>query len=106
MEVSLPHTWKSQTIDKYNDSGDLDEHVGAYVTQVSLYTMDYALICRVFPTSLKGAALNWFTRFLPLTIDCFDTLMSKFSTQFATSIPHHLTSLALVNIQQKKPKTL
>jgi len=58
MEVSLPHTWKSPMIDKYDDSGDPDEHVYAYVTQVSLYMANDALLCRVFSTSLKGTALN------------------------------------------------
>jgi len=36
----------------------------------------------------------------------FDTLVSKFSTQFATSKPHHLTSLTLVNIKQEKSEML
>ena len=58
MEVSLPHTWKSPTIDKYDDSGNPNEHVYAYVTLVSLYMANNALLCRVFPTSLKGTSLN------------------------------------------------
>ncbi|KAK7368306.1 hypothetical protein VNO80_10331 [Phaseolus coccineus] len=53
MEVSLPHTWKSPTIDKYDCRIDLDDHIDAYVTQVSLYTADDTLLRRVFPTSLK-----------------------------------------------------
>jgi len=53
MEVSLPYTWQIPTIDKYDDNGDPDEHVDAYVTHISLYTADGALLCRVSPTSLK-----------------------------------------------------
>jgi len=53
MQVSLPHGWKSLTIDKYDDNDDPDEHVDAYVTQVSLYMADDSLLYRVFPTSLK-----------------------------------------------------
>jgi len=33
-------------------------------------------------------------------------LMSKFETYFATSWPHHLTSIALVGIRQEKGKSL
>ena len=38
----------------------------------------------------------------PNSIDCFETLVAKFDTQFATSRPHHLTSIALVSIRQEK----
>ncbi|RDY04502.1 hypothetical protein CR513_11780, partial [Mucuna pruriens] len=33
---------------------DPDEHMDACVTQVNLYTNDDAILCLVFPTSLKG----------------------------------------------------
>ena len=71
----------------------------AYTTHMSLYTSDDAVLCRVFPTSLKGAALSWFTKLSPNSIDSFATLVAKFETQFATSRPQHLTSIALVGIR-------
>ncbi|XP_020218783.1 uncharacterized protein LOC109802006 [Cajanus cajan] len=63
-------------------------------------------MCKVFPTSLKGSALNWFTRLPPGSIDSFTTLSSRFAIQFATSRPHQLTSIALVNIRQEKKEPL
>lgn len=33
-------------------------------------------------------------------IDLFDTLFEQFSAQYATSQPHHMTSGALINLQQ------
>jgi len=60
----------------------------------------------VFPTSLKGGALSWFTKLPPNSIDSFGTLVSKFETQFATSKPLHLTSIALVGIRHKKGESL
>jgi len=64
------------------------------------------VLCRVFPTSLKGATLSWFTKLPPNSIDSFATLVVKFETQFATSRPHHLTSIALVGIRQEKGESL
>jgi len=63
-------------------------------------------MCRVFSTTLKGSTLRWFTRLTPLSIDFSDSLVEKFGTQFATSRPHHLTSIALVNIRQEKGESL
>ncbi|XP_020225119.1 uncharacterized protein LOC109807002 [Cajanus cajan] len=61
MEVPLPPTWKPLNIERYDGTTDPDEHIDAYVTQVNLYTNEDAILCRVFPTSLKGAALSWYT---------------------------------------------
>jgi len=106
IDTPLPDNWKSLTIEKYEGSTDPDEHVAIYTTQISLYTWNDAILCRVFPTTLKGATLSWFTRLPALSIDCFDTLIEKFGAQFATSRPHQLTSIALVNIRQEKNESL
>jgi len=106
MEVELPARWKWLTMSQYDDTTDPEEHVDIFTTQARLYTSDDAILCHVFPTSLKGPALNRFTRLPPNSIDCFNTLATRFGIQFATSKPHHLTSLALVNIRQEKGESL
>lgn len=78
MEVPLLSTWNNVTLDKYDGTTDPDEHVDAYLTQVSLYTTEDTLLCRVFPTSLKGVSLSWFTRLPARSIDFFDTLTTRF----------------------------
>jgi len=96
IEAPLPDKWKGFNKDQYDRSTDPDEHMDAYTTHMSLYTSDDEVLCRVFPTSLKGAALGWFTKLPPNFIDSFATLVVKFETQFATSMPHHITSIALM----------
>nr|KYP44992.1 hypothetical protein KK1_033453 [Cajanus cajan] len=58
METPLSHRWKPLHLDRYDGTTDPDEHIDLYTTQVNLYTNNDAILCRVFPTSLKGAALN------------------------------------------------
>ncbi|XP_020238557.1 uncharacterized protein LOC109817649 [Cajanus cajan] len=106
MEVPLPNTWKPLNIDRYDGTTDPDEHIDAYVTQINLYTNDDAIMCRVFPTSLKGAALSWYTQLPPRSVDNFDTLVCLFSAQYATSRPHHITSAALSNLRQQDDESL
>ncbi|XP_020238883.1 uncharacterized protein LOC109817941 [Cajanus cajan] len=106
MQSSLLDNWKSLPLDKYDDTTDPDEHVDVFLTQVTLSTTDDAALCRIFPTSLKGRALSWFTRRTASSIDSFSTLASQFTVQFATSRPHQLTSLALVNIRQERKESL
>jgi len=65
-------------MDKYDGTMNPEEHISIYTTQISLYTWNDAILCRVFPTTLKGAALSWFTTLPPLSIDYFNTLIEKF----------------------------
>ena len=106
VEVPLPDKWKGLNRDQYDGSTDPDEHMDAYTTHMSLYTSDDVVLCRVFSTSLKGATLSWFNKLPPNSIDSFTTLVMKFETQFATSRPHHLTSIALIGIHQEKGESL
>ncbi|XP_020216885.1 uncharacterized protein LOC109800517 [Cajanus cajan] len=106
MQSALLDHWKSLPLDKYDGTTDPDEHVDVFLTQVTLSTTDDAALCRIFPTSLKGRALSWFTRLPANSIDSFSTLASQFTIQFATSRPHQLTSLALISIRQEKKESL
>jgi len=78
VETPLLDNWKNLTIDKYDGSTDPDEHIVVYTTHISLYTLNDVVMCRVFPTTLKGTTLSWFTRLPLLCIDCFDMLVEKF----------------------------
>jgi len=100
--IELPVNRKGLSMDKYDGSTYPNEHIDVYVTQMSLYMIDEAVLCRVLPTSLKRTTLSWFTCLPPLSIDCFETLVGLFNTQFAINKPHHLMSLTLLNVRQDK----
>jgi len=45
MDAMLPPSWKCLTIDQYDGTTNPNEHIGVYVTQISLYTMEYGGWC-------------------------------------------------------------
>jgi len=100
----LPDKWRGLTIKLYDGSTDPDEHLNVYKTQMTLYTT--YVWCKVFPTSLQGEPLTWFTELPPNSIDDFDVLAAKFSTQYATSRPHHMSYMSLLAVQQEKGESL
>ena len=53
IEAPLPDKWKRVNRDRYDGTTDPDEHMDAYTTHMILYTTDDAVLCRVFPTSLR-----------------------------------------------------
>ena len=78
MEVEVLARWKGLTMSQYDGTTEPEEHMDVFTTQTGLYTSHDAILYRVFPTSLKGPTLNWFTRLPPNSIDCFDTLATRF----------------------------
>lgn len=59
-----PITAKSLALERYDGTTDPDDHVDAFLTQINLFATNEATLCRVFPITLKEAALSWF-RSLP-----------------------------------------
>lgn len=106
MEAQLPPNWNELNVNRYDNTTDPDEHIDVYKTKMTIYTSDKPVWCWVFLTLLKGGALSWFVRLPSDSVDSFKTLLTKFDTQFATSQPHHLTSITFVNKWQEKGESL
>ncbi|XP_020225447.1 uncharacterized protein LOC109807338 [Cajanus cajan] len=89
----MPESWLS-CVDKMSSS------------RATLSAQDDSALCRIFPTSLKGRALSWFTRLPSSSIDSFNELSSQFTLQFTTRKPYRTTSLALPGVHQEKKESL
>ena len=85
METDIPLGWKPLNLEWYDGTTNLDEHLDAFLTQANLYTNDNAILCFVLPTSFKGVALTWYDGLPPRSIDSIDTLIERFSAQYAIS---------------------
>ena len=80
MEVDPPLGWKPLKLERYDGTTNPDEDLDAFLTQANLYTNDDTILCRVFPTSLKGTALTWYGGLPPQSIENLDTLVDHFSS--------------------------
>jgi len=99
-ETPLPKQWKALSV-CYDITFDPDEYMSMYTNQISLYSTNDIFLFKVFSSTLRGLAIDWFTNLLQFSIYCFDTLTSSFTTHFQTSCRHDVTSLSLFNIRKK-----
>ncbi|XP_023880938.1 uncharacterized protein LOC111993326 [Quercus suber] len=64
------------------------------------------IICKAFPTTLKGAARIWFSRWTPNSISTFRELSAQFTTHFIGGHRYKKSTACLMSIKQREDETL
>ena len=70
----------------YDGSSDLYDHMLHFNQAMMLNAGDNRLLCKVFPTSLKGPALAWFHKLPQRSINSFSELWAAFVSQYLFSV--------------------
>jgi len=94
------------TIKLYDGFTDSDEYLNVFKAEMTLYTTNKVVWCKVFPTSLQEGSLGWFTGLPNNSVGNFKVLSTKFTMQYVTSRPHHTSSMSLLNVKQEKRESL
>ena len=78
----LPPKFRLPQLESYDGSKDPLDHIESFKTLMLLHMTPDKVICRAFPTTLKGAARVWFSK-IPLgTIADFEQLNKDFVCHF------------------------
>ena len=73
-------------IESYNGAKDLLDHLETFKTLMHLQGVVDEIICRAFPTRLKGPARIWFSRLMPNSISTFKELSAQVTLHFIGGI--------------------
>ena len=63
-------------------------------------------MCRVFPTTLRGAVRIWFSRLTPNSINTFKELSAQFTSHFIGGHRYKKSTACLMSIKQREDETL
>ncbi|GKV01868.1 hypothetical protein SLEP1_g14382 [Rubroshorea leprosula] len=74
----IPH------LETYDGSGDPDEHLHTYQAIMRIQNANDAMMCKVFPATLKSTARRWYHKLPRHSIDSFSQLAKLFSNKFAS----------------------
>ncbi|XP_075663057.1 uncharacterized protein LOC142632563 [Castanea sativa] len=93
-------------VESYDGSKDPLDHLESFKTLMHLQGVPNAIMCRAFPTTLKGPARIWFSRLTSNSIGTFKELSAQFASHFIGGHKYKKSTACLMNIKQQEDETL
>ena len=96
----LPQKFQMPQIESYDEVKDPLDHFETFKTLMHLQGVRDEIMCRAFPTILKGAARIWFSRLTPNSINTFKELSAQFTSHFIRGHRYKKSTACLMSIKQ------
>ena len=86
----------------FNGQTDLVEHVSHFNQRMVVHSKNEAMMCKVFPSSLRPVAIRWFDGLGAGSIDSFKELTRAFGSRFIScnKVPRPLDSLLSMSMRE------
>ena len=98
----LPPKFKMPSLDSYDGTRDPFDHITTFKTTMHLQGVPDEIMCRAFPTTLKGLARVWFNKIPPNSVSSFEELSKLFVNNFIGRQRHKHSSSNLLTIEQEE----
>ena len=95
----LPPKFRMSQVENYDGNKDLLDHLESFKTLMHLQGIPDEIMCRAFPTTLKGPARIWFSRLMPNSINSFKELSTEFASHFIEGHKYKKSTACLMNIK-------
>ena len=102
----LPPKFRMPQVENFDGSKDPLDHLEFFMTLIHLQGASNEIICRAFPTTLKGPVRIWFSRLTPNSISTFKDLSTQFALHFIGGHRYKNSTSCLMNIKQWEDETL
>ena len=102
----LPPKFHMPQVENYDGNKDSLDHLESFKTLMHLLGVPNEIMCRVFPTTLKGPTRIWFSRLTPNSISTFKELSAQFALHFIEEHTYNKSTACLISIKQQEDETL
>ncbi|XP_059623038.1 uncharacterized protein LOC132266202 [Cornus florida] len=104
--VERPKKFTMPSFTQFDGTGDPSRHLDQYAKKMALDDRNDPWMCRVFPTSLTGAELEWFRNRPHKSIPDYVTLCTMFLAQYCGNKKQKKSIASLFTVRQKRGETL
>ena len=102
----LPLKFKMPSLDSHDGTHDPFDHIATFKTIMHFQGVPEEIMCRAFPTTLKGLAQVWFSKIPPNIVSSFEELSKLFINNFIGRQRHKCSSSSLLTIEQRENESL
>ena len=102
----LPQKFRMPQIESYNGVKDPLNHLETFKTLMHFQGVPNEIMCRVFPTTVKGPARIWFSRLTSNSVNIFKELSAQFTSHFTGGHRYKRSTTCLMSIKQREDETL
>ncbi|XP_075639698.1 uncharacterized protein LOC142611481 [Castanea sativa] len=106
LECPMPSKFRLPQLEPFDELKDPLDHLNTFKTTLGLQQHPDEIQCRSFPTTLKGAAREWFAKLPMSSIDNFEQLGNSFLRHFAMGQHPRRPANHLLTIKQGEKETL
>ena len=106
LECPVPSKFRLPQFKPFNGLRDPQDHLNTFKTTLGLQQPPDEILCRSFPTTLKGAAREWFTKLPTSSVDNFEQLSNAFLRHFIGGQQPKRPADYLLTIRQGEKETL
>ncbi|XP_059636234.1 uncharacterized protein LOC132278465 [Cornus florida] len=104
--VERPKKFTMSSFTQFDGTGDPSRHLDHYAQKMALDNCNDPWMCRVFPTSLTGATLEWFRNRPHKSISDYVTLCTMFLAQYCGNKKQKKSIASFFTVRQKKGESL
>ncbi|XP_065617429.1 uncharacterized protein LOC111985988 [Quercus suber] len=106
LDCPVPSKFRLPQLESFDGLKDPQDHLNTFKTTLGLQQPPDEILCRSFPTTLKGAAREWFTKLPTSSINTFDQLSNAFLRHFIGGQRPKRTADHLLTVRQGEKETL
>uniref|UniRef100_A0A2N9IUL1 Retrotransposon gag domain-containing protein n=1 Tax=Fagus sylvatica TaxID=28930 RepID=A0A2N9IUL1_FAGSY len=94
------------SLENFDGTKDPLDHLESFKTMMCLQGVPDEIMCRAFPTTLKGPARIWFKKLIPGSVGSFAQLSRSFFNHFIGGQRCGRPTTHLLNVKQREGETL
>ncbi|GKV39886.1 hypothetical protein SLEP1_g47587 [Rubroshorea leprosula] len=101
-----PIGFKIPQLETYDGTKDPDDHLHAFYSCMQAQNTSDALMCKIFPSTLRGNARTWYYSLPPRSISSYTEMVSAFATKFSNRRLIRKTTTELMRVKQRDGESL